>query len=181
MPYGMHNIGLASSLIVGAIASAGCGGSGGGSDATPAGCPFTLAVDGHTYDALECQLQGGPTSAAHLYQIDLSARFNDTPGMIRSVMFTLRDDTDTTHDHDYVVGADSLHPNVDATYYPTSLDPGYSTLAGSAEVGTGTFTVTRYDTTNKIVSGSYSIVVKNGADEKMITGTITNAPMIRAE
>lgn len=153
----------------------------GGSDGSIGGCPFTLTVDGETYDALRCQLQGGPTSAAHLYQIDLSAQFNDTPGMIRSVSFTLRDDTDTAHDHDYVVGADSLHPSVDATYIPTSLDPGFSTLAGSAEVGSGNFTVTRYDAINKIFSGSYSIVVKQGTDEKTITGTITNAPMIRAD
>lgn len=145
------------------------------------GCPFTLTVDGTTYDAVDCQLQGGPTAAAHLYQIDLAAEFDRTPGHIRSVQFTLRDDTDTPHDHAYVVGADSLHPSVDATYYPTSLDPGYSTLANGAAVGSGTFTVTAYDTTHRTFSGTYSIVVAQGAVQKTITGTITNAPMTRAE
>ncbi|HET9992239.1 MAG TPA: hypothetical protein VFQ65_27095 [Kofleriaceae bacterium] len=166
---------------MGALLGAGCGGFESGTDGSIGGCPFTLSVDGATYDAVRCQLQGGPTSAAHLYQIDLSAQFNDTPGMIRSVELTLRDDTDSAHAHDYVVGADSLHPSVDATYYPTSLDAGFSTLAGTAEVGSGTFTVTGYDTASKIFSGSYSITVKKGTDAKTITGTITNAPMTRAD
>jgi hypothetical protein len=177
----MHKIAwiVASSWL---LVSVGCGGGGGtGVDGSVDGCPFTLTVDSETYNALKCQLQGGPTAAAHLYQIDLSAQFNDTPGMIRSVEFTLRDDTDSTHDHAYTVGAGAMEPSIDATYVPTSLDPGFSTLSGAAEVGTGTFNVTNYDTVGRLFSGSYSITVKKGAEEKLITGMITNAPMFRAE
>ena len=115
---------IASSCLVG------CGGGGGGgADGAVGGCPLTLTVDGETYNAVKCQLQGGPTAAAHLYQIDLEAQFNDTPGMIRSVQFTLRDDTETPHDHGYTVTTDTTAPSVDASYFPTSLDPGWSTLA----------------------------------------------------
>jgi hypothetical protein len=38
--------------------------------------------------------------------------------MIRSVEFTLRDDTDSTHDHAYTVGAGAMEPSIDATYVP---------------------------------------------------------------
>lgn len=167
---------IAASLLIG------CGGGGGtGVDGSVAGCPFTLSVDGETYDAVKCQLQGGPTSAAHLYQIDLSAQFNDTPGMIRSVQFTLRDDTDTPHNHEYVVTADSTRPSVDATYFPTSLDPGWSTLVDAEEVGTGSFQVTSYDVVGRRISGVYSIQVIQDAEAKTITGMLENAPMFRAE
>lgn len=168
-------------LAVGLLLVACGGGGGGGADGSVDGCPFTLTVDAVTYDAVRCQLQGGPTAAAHLYQIDLAAQFNTTLGMIRSVQFTLRDDTDTPHVHDYIVGADPLQPSVDASYFPTSLDPGFSTLADGDVVGSGRFTVTRYDETQRLFSGVYSIMVLHDADSKQITGTITDAPLLRAE
>ena len=166
---------IASSCLVG------CGGGAGVGVDGSVGCPFTLSVDGETYNAVKCQLQGGPTSAAHLYQIDLSAQFNDTPGKIRSVQLTLRDDTETPHDHGYTVTMDTMAPSVDATYYPTSLDPGWSTLANAVEVGSGSFKITSYDTAMKLISGTYSFQVKQGANVKTITGTLDNAPMFRAE
>jgi hypothetical protein len=161
----------------GAAASVGAGGSGAGGSASGA-CPLTL-TDGTTYSAVSCDANGFESFAAGIYQIQIAARFN-TNQPIRSVNFTLNDDDlpEETHVKTFPVGTEK--PGVNASYAVTFMDK-WGTLDRTAVVGSGSFTVTEYDRANKLISGSYDIVVKQGTESKTITGELTQVPMERAD
>ena len=162
----------------GAGGSGAPGGSGAGGGSASGACPLTL-TDDTTYNAVACTVNGVETFSAGLYQIQISARFN-TKQPIRSVSFTLNDLDlpEETHVKTFPVGTEK--PNVNATYFVTFQDQ-WGTLAQTAVVGSGSFTVTEYDRANKLISGSYDIVVKQGSASKTITGALTQVPMDLAE
>jgi hypothetical protein len=57
----------------------------------------------------------------------------------------------------------------------------WGTLDQTIVVGSGSFVVTKYDRVNKLISGSYDIVVKQNAASKTITGALTDVPMKQAD
>jgi hypothetical protein len=162
----------------GAGGSGAPGGSGAGDGSASGACPLTL-TDDTTYNAVACNVKGFESFSAGLYQIQISARFN-TSQPIRAVNFTLNDLDlpEETHVKTFPVGTEK--PSVNATYLVTFQDQ-WGTLAQTAVVGSGSFTVTEYDRANKLISGSYDIVVKQGSASKTITGALTQVPMEQAE
>ena len=141
-----------------------------------------LRVDGLTYAAVNCQAQGFKTVAAGLYQIDFAAQFNRDLGRIRSIEFTVRDSDDApTASHLRAYDASQSNPGVDATYHATSLDAGWSTLAATVKVGSGTLTLTKYDRAARLMSGTFSIVAKQGTDAKTLDGSFTDLPLTKAD
>ena len=150
-----------------------------GADGSAAGaCPLTL-TDGTTYNAVSCDVSGFESFASGVYQIQISARFN-TNQPIRSVNFTLNDhdDASETHVKTFPVGTD--RPSVNASYAVTFQDK-WNTLEQTNVVGSGSFVVTEYDRASKLISGSYDILVKQGAASKTITGVLTHVPMKQAD
>jgi hypothetical protein len=148
-----------------------------------AGCPLTLRVDGVTYNATSCVVQGAKTFAPGLYKVMINAPFNNgataPAGAIRSVSFVLNDDATATHVRTFPVSAGN--PGATATYRATQTDAWITLSDPMTNIGSGSFTVTEYDRTNKRISGSYEIVVKQGAASKTISGTLTSVPMSLAE
>jgi hypothetical protein len=171
---------LAALLFFGLV---GCGGDGAGAGPGPAtggGCDFKLTVDGATYDAISCTAQGYKTFASGVYQILVSAPFSRAPAPVRSVAFVLTDSdlSSETHVKTFTVNADN--PGAKATYNVTQTDQ-WGTLDGQVNVGSGSLTVTEYDRANKLISGTYDMVVKQGAAMKNITGSFTHLPLAKAE
>jgi hypothetical protein len=162
----------------GAGGSGAPGGSGAGGGSASGACPLTL-TDDTTYNAVSCDANGFESFAAGVYQIQIAARFN-TNQPIRSVNFTINDEDlpEETHVKTFPVGTEK--PGVNATYAVTFMDK-WGTLAQTAVVGSGSFTITEYDRANKLISGSYDIVVKQGSASKTITGALTQVPMGQAD
>ncbi len=164
--------------------AAGSGGTGGGSGSSGAGgsssCPLTITVDQKdTYDATWCNIQGAKTFASGVYQISVASRFNDVQP-IRSIDFLFNDsDLDTeTHVKTFPVGV--ANPGVNSTYRPSPTDE-WVTLDNQNVVGSGSFDLGKYDRTSKLFSGTFDIVVKQGAEAKSIKGTFVDVPMQTAE
>jgi hypothetical protein len=180
-------LGLAAIACVACVACSSTSGGGSPSDAATdngpgGGCPFSLTVDGTTYNAITCQGNGVNTVASGLYQFDLAAQFSNAAPNIRSIALTIRDsDTTATATHLLTYDASQSNPGCDATYHETSLDPGWSTLAAGAKVGSGTLTLTKYDRAAKLVSGTFTITALKGTDSKTLTGSFTDMPMMRAD
>ena len=163
----------------GTPADAGGGPPGDGGAGTPTGaCPLSL-TDGTTYGAVSCDVDGFKTFAAGVYQIQINARFN-TNQPIRSVNFTLNDSDLPTESHVKTFPVGTANPGVNASYNVTFQDQ-WSTLENAVAVGSGSFVVTEYDRTNKLISGTFDMVVKQGAGSKTITGVLTRVPMAKAE
>jgi hypothetical protein len=176
--------------LLGLLVTTGCSGGGGETpDATPgpsgAGCPLTLRVDGVTYNATSCVVQGAKTFASGLYKINISAPFNTaataTAGAIRSVSFVLNDDDAATATHVRTFTVSAANPGATATYRATQTDAWVTLSDPMTNIGSGSFTVTEYDRTNKRISGSYEITVKQGSASKTISGTLTRVAMAVAE
>lgn len=149
------------------------------SPGTPSGaCPLSL-IDGTTYGAVSCDVNGFKTFAAGVYQIQIAARFN-TNQPIRSVNFTLNDSDLPTESHVKTFPVGTANPGVNASYAVTFQDK-WGTLDNTVVVGSGAFVVTEYDRANKLISGTFDMVVKQGASSKTITGTLTRVPMAKAE
>jgi hypothetical protein len=155
-----------------------CGGGGGGTGS----CPFTLMVDGSSYNGDTCTAQGGSTFVGGgLYQISLSATFNGPPPPIRSINFILNDHDNPgveTHIKDFP--ASDAVPGSQANYHPSGLET-WSTLSGTTTVGNGSLTVTEYDRTNKRISATYDYMVFKQGMSKHVTGAVTHLSMSRAD
>ncbi len=178
------------------VFACGCGGGtgagpGGDAGSSPTGgattggtCPLTATVDGTTYTAVSCTAHGEPTFAPGVYKLVISAPFNKintNSGHIRSLFIVLTDNEDApaaTHLKTFTVSAEN--PGASAVYNVTQFDS-WSTLDGSANVGSGSFTVTEYDKAAKVISGTYNIVVKQGTNSKTISGTLTHVAMSNAQ
>jgi hypothetical protein len=111
--------------------------------------------------------------------IQIAARFTTTQP-IRSVNFTLNDDDSPTETHVKTFPVGTGKPGVNASYAVTFSDK-WGTLDQTNVVGSGSFVVTEYDRANKLISGTYEIVVKQGAASKTITGALTRVPMKQAD
>ena len=141
-------------------------------------CPLTL-TDGTVYNAVSCDASGTKSFAAGVYQIQVGARFTTTQP-IRSVRFVLNDDDLPTESNVKSFPVGTAKPGVNATYTVSIMDM-WGTLEATNVVGSGSFVVTEYDRANKVISGTYDIVVKQGAASKTITGTLTRVPMTQAD
>ena len=175
-------------LLAATLLTIGCGDSSGTtSDPAPSGpgspgsgsCPVTL-VDGASYNGILCDVQGIKTFAPGVYQIEISATFNSKPP-IRSVAFTVNDSDLATESHIKSFPVGTANPGVNATYNVSPINNVWATLENMTAVGSGSFVVTEYDRTNKLISGTFDVVVKQGATSKTITGTLTHVPMKRAD
>jgi hypothetical protein len=165
------------------LVAVGCGGDGAGGGPDPGtggGCDLKLTVDGATYNAISCSAQGYKTFASGVYQILLSAPFNRAPTPVRSVAFVLTDSdlASETHVKTFPVNADN--PGAKATYNVTPTDS-WNTLEGQTNVGSGALVVSEYDRVGKVISGTYDVVVKQGAAMKSIAGSFTRVPLAKAE
>jgi hypothetical protein len=150
-----------------------------------AGCPLTLTVDGVTYNAASCVVQGAKTFASGLYKIQVNAPFNTAAtavgGAIRSVQFVLNDDDAATSTHVRTFQVSASNPGATATYRASQTDAWVTLSDPMTNIGSGSFTVTVYDRASKRISGNYEILVKQGSASKTISGTLTNVPMLTAE
>ncbi len=151
---------------------------GGGDGSTTGACPLSL-TDGMTYNAVSCDVSGSESFAAGVYQIQIAARFN-TSQPIRSVNFTLNDHDDASETHIKTFAVGTERPSVNASYAVTFQDK-WNTLEQTNVVGSGSFVVTEYDRGGKLISGTYDIVVKQGAASRTITGVLTHVPMKQAD
>jgi hypothetical protein len=178
-----------------AVALAACGGDGmsnpagadGSTPMSPSGsgaCPLTLTADGATYTAVTCDVKGMPILVPGPYKILIFATFNkasaENGGKIRSAMFAINDTDDATAPHTGTFRVGDAVPGASGNYSVTQFDT-WSTLAGAMTVGSGSFTITEYDRAAKKISGTYDMVVKQGAMSKTITGALTHLPMSRAD
>jgi hypothetical protein len=149
----------------------------GGRPGSTGSCDANITVDGDTFQAVKCT-----ASASGLvnstYQIVVSLAFNTiASGPVRSVLFSLTDESSGDHVKTYPVGLDV--PSSNATYdSPTAVGDFWSTTDGPNNiVGSGNVDLTVFDATAG-VSGTYDVVVKKGSEEKTVTGSFSGVPVM---
>jgi hypothetical protein len=156
----------------------GCGGGGGSSSGS---CPLALIVDGSTYNAISCDVQGMSTFVGGgLYKISISAPFSMAPGPVRSILIVLNDHNDAADTHVREFTASDAIPGAAANYHPTASEE-WSTLSSAMTVGSGSMTVTEYDRMHLRISGTFDFTVLRQGTTKHIQGSLRSVPMSHAD